>query len=324
MCGQWGTEGYVRKGAPAILEPELTFEQLRSTFDDLAAFKPRIILCGGETFLYPQWKEVIAYLARKGLHTSIITNGTRLADAAQDLVVSQVKEISISLDGPEDLHDTIRGTKGTFQKIEEGIKALLRERALHGGSYPRLGFNSTLSDLTYTSLIKFIETVESSGVDSLLLLHFNFLDSKLFHAHEETFQRLFGKGSPSWGGFVYDTSGMDMDEIVRTIREAKGKKFTIPINFLPDYNETEIRNYYTGKRFYPSPPRGICHGPWNSVNILPNGDMSPCLDVVVGNIQDEGGFINAWNGVPMRRFRRLLKQEGLFPACTRCCTYYRF
>jgi len=324
MCGQWGTEGYVRKGAPAILEPELTFEQLRSTFDDLATFKPRVILCGGETFLYPQWKEVIAYLARKGLRTSIITNGTRLADAAQDLVASQVEEISISLDGPEEVHDTIRGTKGTFQKVEEGIKALLRERELQGRYYPRLGFNSTLSDLTYTSLIRLIETVESSGVDSLLLLHFNFIDSQLLEAHQETFQRLFGKGCPSWEGFVYDTSGMDMDALIRIVREVKGRKFAIPVDFLPDYNEMELTDYYTGKQFYPSRPRGICRGLWNTVNVLPNGDISPCLDVVVGNIQEEGGLIKAWNAAPMRRFRSILKKEGLFPACTRCCTYYRF
>jgi len=324
MCGQWGEKGYVKQESPGILKDELSFEALEPVFDDLATFKPRVFLCGGEVFLYPQWRQVLRSLKEKGLRTTIITNGTRLAEVGPDLVEAGVEQVSISLDGIPEVHDRIRGTPDTFRKALAGIRELLAARDARGERFPRLVVNSTVTDVNYLTLVPFVEGLEASGVDSITLLHFNFISPSLYEKNQTVFRRLLDKGCPRWKGFVHDAGGMDLDAFVLIVREIRDRKFAIPVGFMPDYNDREIREYYTGDLFRPETRRGICKGPWNTVNILPNGDVSPCLDVVVGNVRDAGGFLRVWNGVAMRKFRRTLKEEALFPVCTRCCTYYRF
>jgi len=324
MCAQWGQDGYVRKGAPAILEDELPFESLEPVFEQLAGFKPRIFLCGGEIFLYRQWRDVLRSLQKHRLRTTIITNGTRLLEAAPDILETGVEQISLSLDGVPEVHDAQRGTPNTFQKALEGIQRLMEMRDARKRLYPRVVINSTVTDGNYKTLVPFVEILQKQGVDSITLLHFNYVGHPLWEQHQQLFQRRMGTGCPHWRGFVYDASSLDVEDFIRVVGEVKKRSFRVPVAFMPDYSEREMRAYYTGERFVPETPRGVCKGPWNTANILPNGDVSPCLDVVVGNVLEPGGFVRVWNGPRMQRFRGFLKDEKLFPVCTRCCTYYRF
>ncbi len=325
MCGQWGEKGYVKKGAPDILQDELKLRDMLPTLDQLARFGPRVFLCGGEIFLFEEWEELLQALQDRGLRTTIITNGTRLEEAAQHILRTGVEQISLSLDGTAASHDKIRGVEGLFQKVENGIRALVRERNAAGQYYPRIVINTTLSQLNFKDLMPFVETMQKHDLDSINVLHFNFLPTTVWRAHERVFQRLFGTdGNPCWGGFVQDPDAIDAPGILRAIREVKERTFRVPVGFFPDYDEAEIREYYGKNTFQAQRFSRPCRGAWNTVNILPNGDMSPCLDVVVGNIRDRGGFRAAWNGDRMRKFRRTLKEKKRFPACTRCCLYYRF
>jgi len=324
MCGQWGEDGYVRKAAPGILEDELPFEALEPVFRQLATFHPRVFLCGGEIFLYRQWREVLHSLREHRLRTTIITNGTRLLEAAPEILAAGVEQISLSLDGLPEVHDAQRGFPNTFQRAVDGMRRIVELRDAQNRFPPRVVINSTLTDRNYKTLVPFVETMQGLGVDSITLLHFNYVSLSLWEEHQRTFQRLMGRQSPCWRGFVYDASELDVEDLIRQVRAVKSRPFRVPVGFMPDYSEREIRAYYTGERFVPETPRGVCRGPWNTANVLPNGDVSPCLDVVVGNVRDPGGFAGAWNGPRMQRFRRLLRDEKLFPACTRCCIYYRF
>ncbi len=325
MCGQWGEKGYVKKGGADILRDELNYRELVPTLDELARFGPRVFLCGGEIFLFEEWRELLQGLKQRRLRTTIITNGTRLEEAAPHILDTGVEQISLSLDGTESSHDRIRGAEGLFRKVENGIRALVRGRTAAGGYYPRIVINTTLSQLNHQDLLPFVETMQAYDIDSINVLHFNFLPTTVWRAHELVFQRLFGTdGSPCWAGFVQDPDKIDARKILQAVQEVKGQTFRVPVGFFPDYDKEEILNYYGKKGFQPRSFSRPCRGAWNTVNILPNGDMSPCLDVVVGNILERGGFRAAWNGDKMRKFRRTLKEKKRFPACTRCCLYYRF
>lgn len=61
---------------------------------------------------------------------------------------------------------------------------------------------------------------------------------------------------------------------------------------------------------------------WLNTDILPNGDVSPCFDVVCGNIL-QGRFTDIWNNWSFREHRNRLSVEGDFPICARCCAYWR-
>lgn len=57
-----------------------------------------------------------------GLRCNIITNAMLLEKYAEDLVNLGIDEIIFSLDGPREIHDTIRGGEGIFNQDYQRIK----------------------------------------------------------------------------------------------------------------------------------------------------------------------------------------------------------
>ena len=62
---------------------------------------------------------------------------------------------------------------------------------------------------------------------------------------------------------------------------------------------------------------------WLQTAIFPNGDVSPCFNVVVGNIREQP-FMDIWNGEKFRAHRMRLAQNGPYSICARCCAYHRY
>jgi len=83
-----------------------------------------LVITGGEPFLHRDLFEITQYARDKGLEVCITTNGTLILDNIYKIVNSRVNNLSISLDGLEDIHDELRGKKGVFDKVQRGIEEL--------------------------------------------------------------------------------------------------------------------------------------------------------------------------------------------------------
>ena len=88
-------------------------------------------LTGGEPLLYKDIERLLAFLAERELSVIIETNGTLIN---RELIVlfksCYMDQISVSLDAAtEEIHDEIRGVKGSFQSTLKGMR-LLSENAL--------------------------------------------------------------------------------------------------------------------------------------------------------------------------------------------------
>ncbi len=111
---------------------------------------PSIHFTGGEPFLYEGLWDVVAYARKQGYAVAIMTNGCLVsAEDAKKASLLGIADVQVSLEGPEDLHDSIRG-KGSFAAMSRGV-----ERLAKAGN--RVNANVTLSRLN-TDLIE--ETVE--------------------------------------------------------------------------------------------------------------------------------------------------------------------
>jgi len=107
------------------------FEYVRNEFADR---KKYITVFGGEPLLNsPKQKEIIGYFIKKaneqGLQLSFVTNGYGLEEYIDLLKAGSVREIQVTLDGTEPVHDSRRFLKngsGTFTKIVNGIDACLK------------------------------------------------------------------------------------------------------------------------------------------------------------------------------------------------------
>ena len=141
MCGQWGDTGIYRadgfsdsatdgeKERNRIREligakRQLALSDYVRLLDEIAPFQPIVSLFGGEPFLYPDILPLVRedQEARPDLHDH---HQRRAPGAhARELVEAGIDSIAVSIDGPPEVHDRIRGQKGSFEKAAAGVRAV--------------------------------------------------------------------------------------------------------------------------------------------------------------------------------------------------------
>lgn len=117
---------------------EVTREVIDSFFkyiqSEFATRKKYITVFGGEPLLNsPKQKEIIGYFIEKandhGISLSFVTNGYAVEEYIDIFKTASVREVQITLDGTESVHDSrrfLKGGGGTFNKIVNGIDACLK------------------------------------------------------------------------------------------------------------------------------------------------------------------------------------------------------
>jgi len=98
---------------------ELNLKEIESIINEARIMKVQnIILTGGEPFIRKDINYIIQSIKNNKLTCNIITNGGLITEKNVDLIVDLgVDRITFSLDGPEDIHNLIRGNKRQFQDI---------------------------------------------------------------------------------------------------------------------------------------------------------------------------------------------------------------
>lgn len=322
VCGQWGDNGYVKKSLPGIMADELDIIRLRGIIDEIAPHRPQITLCGGEILLYEKWYEFLTHIKSKGLSCVLTTNGTLLEENAEKLVAAGIDKVSLSLDGPEDIHNQARGAVDGFRKAVNGIKALNSLKKSRGSRTPEIEIGCTISDQNCRNLQDVVHIADSLDVSCLIFLHLCFVTDDEYERQSALFSKTFQTESLHWGGYRYSPGKIDIDLLVAEIDWIKKEKRKMPVIVHPDFNQEEMRDYYTSSSFLPTSYKATCLAPWSTVYIFPNGDVSPCSSFVAGNLKDDS-FKKIWNGQSFRHFRNELRKSGHFPVCTRCCEFYK-
>jgi radical SAM protein with 4Fe4S-binding SPASM domain len=326
MCGQWGETGSSKYYTKEILGQKLGISELRMLIDDVSLFKPTITLFGGEPLLHEDWDELVACIKEKGLRCNMITNGTLLDRHAEEVVSSGLDEIILSLDGPEEIHDMIRGKPGTFKKLAQGVEKTQELKLLKGQGRPIFNINSTIFDCNYKNMEEIIGVAVSFGAKNLSFHHLIFLSEHTYNEHCRVFSQLFDTTSFDWAGFVEEQlPNIDVDYLIGEIRRIKGNQYDIPVSFYPNLTDEEVRSYYSSFDFSPVSYPHRCLSPWMVAYVFPDGSVRPCLSLnySAGNIKEDS-FCDIWNNHHYMRFRSIVKQCKAFPVCTRCTEYYRF
>ena len=175
---------------------ELSLEALERAFPEQSGFQ--VNLTGGEIFMRKDILDVLDLFRRKGYACGYLTtNGTIIteerAEALADLSAQGfLKHVSVSVDGPKDLHDAARGLKGTFERTTAGLKRL-QAAARRKGAPLRVGINTTVAHESLDALDRMVDVAEELGVDAIGLNHL------MFSTPEEVAEtvRIVGADDPS-------------------------------------------------------------------------------------------------------------------------------
>ncbi len=123
-------------------------------------FSPSFNITGGEPFLRHDIFDILEEITGKGFDIYLLTNGILINEKkALRLADIGIKGVQVSIEGPEDIHDSIRG-KGSFKASMKGVKNLLDAGLT-------VTLNTTLSDINAGSFLDMIEIASSEGAQKL-------------------------------------------------------------------------------------------------------------------------------------------------------------
>ncbi len=323
MCGQWGDLGVSRHANTKDLDTWLSAQEVMRLTDEVKALRPSITLFGGEPLLHPQILDITGHIKKRGLHGVMITNGTLLARFAAELVQMNWDELNISIDGSKDLHEAIRGLPGIFNKITEGIDAINAAKKKRGSRFPLINIQCTMSRYNTGHLKELIDVAQRAQAASLTFHNLIFLGLGVLEKQKGV-DRALGCSSQAWEGFVFE-SGIDPVALDKEIRSITRQSYPFAVDFYPNFSRRGLAEYYRNPDYMPSEYTARCLSPWVCGYVFPDGSVRPCLNCTFsfGNIK-QASFARIWNSPDAVRYRKALKQEGLFPACRRCTELYRY
>jgi len=105
---------------PTNKKYEMTTDQLRTAVREFSEAGMGIaIFTGGEPTLRDDLPEIINEAKSFGVFTHLVTNGTYLKKRINN--VKEIDSLSVSIDGPKEIHDKLRGP-GVFDRAIEGLQ----------------------------------------------------------------------------------------------------------------------------------------------------------------------------------------------------------
>jgi MoaA/NifB/PqqE/SkfB family radical SAM enzyme len=113
-----------RTGVPAEIVRH--FAKVLAQYQEATQDEVLLSFLGGEPFLWQPLDAVSRFAKNQcALRISATTNGSSLMNArTQRLIAEEFDEITISLDGLAEFHDSVRGVAGTFERIRIGIQQI--------------------------------------------------------------------------------------------------------------------------------------------------------------------------------------------------------
>ncbi|MGB0886683.1 MAG: radical SAM protein [Vicingaceae bacterium] len=279
--------------------------------------KSKLAYAFTEPLIYPHLVESIAYATKKGIYTTITTNALTLKQKAKDLANAGVNHIYVSLDGPQEIHNKIRGNKKSFQKAIEGIKEIQQYK-----NPPKIDIICAITQWNIGYLNEFLEELKSIKINGVSFMHTQFADKKAADNHNEKWGHLYPATSSNLEEI--DLSQMDLKKLLLEIQKIKESNFPFNITFSPEIISKEgLDEFY----FQPEKLLGShCNAVFSSLMIKSDGSVIPahgrCFNLTVGNLYQKE-LKEIWNSDSFSIFRKnLMKDGGLFAGCSRCCSAF--
>jgi len=270
-----------------------------------------------EPLIYTHLEESLLYAQQKKLCTTLTTNGLGLKKWAPILDKAGLYELNLSLDGPEDLHNYIRGNNHSFSKAMEGVEALISLK-----SKIKINVYCVITEWNVGRLVEFLTAMNSFPIAKIGLMHSNFTPQHIAEQHNEIFGNLY----PATASNITDTKleTIDIESLWLEMDKIKKMRWNAQVKFYPELDsKLWLEQYYLkpemlmGKR---------CMDIFSNIMIKSNGDVIPahgrCYNLTIGNLY-ENNLSEIWNSLVIREFRQnVTAQGGLLPACSRCCSAF--
>ena len=268
-----------------------------------------------EPLIYTHLEASLRYCQEKKLFTSITTNALGLKKWAPLLHEANLGELNISLDGPPDVHNYIRGNEHSFTRAVQGIEMLSALDA----RFP-INIYCVITEWNVGKLRQFLQSVSPFKIRRVGLMHANFTPANIADEHNRIFEATY----PATVSNITecDNEAIDTNVLWNEMQDINKSQWNFEVKFFPQLaSKSELDLYYQepgqliGRR---------CMDIFSNLMIKSNGDVIPahgrCFNLRVGNLYEQN-LKEIWNSAVIAQFRTTVSNRGgLLPACSRCCS----
>ena len=295
----------------------MPIDLFRHIADEINAFCPTAHLgfAFTEPLAWPSIGEALAISQDRGLQASVTTNGLLLMRHLDDLAHGRCRDLAVSIDGPEAVHDRIRRHVGSYARAVAGIEAL----ATRPGA-PEIAVYCTITELNVGWLRPFLQEMSRLPLKRVGLLHNNFVTAEQAENHNLSYDGLLHATASNV--FLTDPAKIHLRVLAEELQEIERTAYPFPVLIQPQVTDVQTLETYYRR---PETPFGrACHDVSRMLMIDADGEAIPahgrCFRFPIGNIRDQS-LASIWNHRGLSELRRTLRQAGgLLPACSRCCS----
>ena len=308
---------YHLMGAQPVNMP---LELARRILDQAARHYPeaKIGYAFTEPGIYPHLIESLDYAQSHKLYTTVTTNGLNLPQLAEDLSRVGLRELNVSLDGPPEVHNRIRGHPKSFERALSGIEKLLEQP----GPKPAVSVYCTITEWNVGRLEEFLGFFHHLPLREVGFMHTNYTPTSVAEAHNRVHGATYPATASNMEGI--DLAQMDLDRLWDEVEAIESNAYPFRVIFSP-----AIASRPGLDIFYREPTRllgTLCNDAFRNIMIKSDGSVIPahgrCYRVVAGSIYEQS-LPEIWHSQPLAGFRKtLIKAGGLLPACSRCCSAF--
>ena len=284
---------------------ELTTEEIKKIFEKI---NPSWVnLTGGETFLRNDLFEIAKIISKRDVYLfNITTNGLLVNETLK--TVKKIFNLKIpkfvlvvSLDGPKEIHDDIKGIDGNWEK-SVNLFSKLKNLSKAKKSFNTY-FGYTVSKYNAGQIQKTLDAVNKKIDVKIDDFHFNIFHKCFYYNNEDLDD-------------VNDLSNKIIKDI-NYLKEVKKNIGAIP--FL-EKKYIKFIDKYLATSESPLP----CKALHSSCFIDPYGNVYPCthFDTKIGNLRNNNyNLINIWNSEKAKETRKSINQNKCDGCWTPCEAY---
>jgi AdoMet-dependent heme synthase len=286
---------------------ELTTKEAFHLVDEVTKFGVRWFgIKGGEPLTRPDIFEIVNYAKSKGLNVCLLTNGVFVDGSIYDNLVKNQVWTSVSIDGPEEINDQLRG-KDSYKKALAAIEKLSKGKILNG-------LACAITTINYQHLDHVCELAEK------------------YHANFVWFNHLVPSGRAK-EMLELTPSPEQYEEVLNYIWDLTVKyegKFEIHVHCPHFARVVKQRNIPNFDDWYEHKFHGKCtyFAFGGYVSVTENGDLIPCFytdltpsePMLLGNIRNKS-LQTAWEEIKQSSFYSSFQNRNVLKGKCGVCEY---
>jgi len=263
-----------------------------------------VVLSGGEPLMHSDLRGLCNFLRELRIRITLLTTGLLLERRSVD-VAEFFDDVIISLDGPPEVHNTIRRIPEAFEMVANGVQRLRQERP----DMPIMA-RTTVQKANHNRLNDTVDAALSIGLSGI-----SFLAADLT---SEAFNRPLlwqVEKQNSVALTQSEVSALD-GEVARLISRRHHEIQSGYIAESPD-KLWRIVEHFRAHLGLETPRSPECNAPWVSAVVESDGSVRPCFfHRTIGNISESSldEIVNGESAVSFRRALNIAKN----PICQRC------